>query len=116
MSQQRLNRLCSTLWITPDKMFRLVTAPLSVRLLSNTVVKPKPYFLNVRWSNSSSKSPITEKLENAFAVLWDTDGDGFISRKEFVEDIPNKFAATVGPPQETVDRLQALLSKLAKVS
>ena len=94
-------------------MFRLVTAPLSVRLLSNTVVKPK---LNVRWSNSSSKSPITEKHENAFAVGLDTDGDGFISRKEFVEDVPKRFAATVGPPQETVDRLQALLSKFAKVS
>ena len=99
-------------------MFRLVTstAPLSVRLLSNTVVKPKPYFLNVRWSNSSSKNPIIEKHENAFVVRWDTDGDGFISRKDFVEGVPKRFAATVGPPQETVDRLQAIFSKLTKVS
>ena len=96
-------------------MFRLVTAPLSVRLLSNIVTKPKPY-PNVRWSNFSSK--MTETYENAFAVLvvLDTDGDGFISRKEFVEDAPKRFAATVGPPQETVDRLQDIFSKLAKVS
>ena len=95
-------------------MFRLVTAPLSVRLLSNIVTKPKPYFLNVRWNNSSSKKDKT--YENTFTVVLDTDGDGFISRKEFVEDVPKRFAAIVGPPQETVDRLQDIFSKLAKVS
>ena len=95
-------------------MFRLVTAPLSVRLLSNIVVKPKPYFLNVRWNNSSSN--ITKNYENTFAVVLDTNGDGFISRKEFVEDLTQRFAAIVGPPQETVDQLHSLLSKMAKVS
>ena len=98
-------------------MFRLVTAPLSVRLLSNTVTKPKPYFLNVRLSNSDSNKTATDKShENAFMVTLDTNGDGFISRKELVEDFPKRFAAAVGPPQETVDRLRSLLSNLAKVS
>ena len=97
-------------------MFRLVTAPLSVRLLSNIVTKPKPHFLNVRCNSSSKPDYVTKTYEKTFTVGLDTDGDGFISRKEFVEDVPKRFAATVGPPQETVDRLQAIFSKLAKVS
>ena len=100
-------------------MFRLVTAPLSVRLLSNIVTKPKPYFLNVRLSNSDSSSKtdnIATNYKNTFVGILDTNGDGFISRKECVEDFSERFAAIVGPPQETVDRLQALCSKLAKVS
>ena len=102
-------------------MFRLVTAaPLSVRLLSNTVIKlkPKPYFLNVRLSNSDSSSKIdhlSKNYESAFIGVLDTNGDGFISREEF-EDLSKRFAATVGPPQETVDRLRSLLLKTAKVS
>ena len=85
-------------------MFRLATAPLSVRLSSNIMTKPKPYFLNVRLNNSSSKTDsITKSYENAFTATLDTDGDGFISRKELVEDVPKRFAAIVGPPQETVD-------------
>ena len=99
-------------------MFRLVTAPLSVRLLPNIVTKPKPYFLNVRWSNSSSKTDrISKNHQNAFIGIMDTNGDGFISTEDFVEGISKRFAATVGPPQEIVDRLQAVLSKTsAKVS
>ena len=101
-------------------MFRLVTAPLSVRLLSNTVTKPKPYFLNVRLSNSDSSSSkadnVSKSHKNVFIGILDTNGDGFISRKEFVEDFPKRFAAIVGPPQEIVDLLAACMAKKANVS
>ena len=103
-------------YITPHKMFRLATAPLSVRLLSNIVVKP--YFLNVNVRlNNSSDSPdsIYKSHLHAFVNILDTNGDGFISRKDFVEDLPKRFAAIVDPPQETIDRLQAVLSEMAKV-
>ena len=96
-------------------MFRLVTAPLSVRLLSNIVTKPKPHFLNVRCNSSSKMDNITNSHMDTFKLI-DANGDGFISRKEYVEDVPKRFAAIVGPPQEIVDRLQDIFSKLAKVS
>ena len=103
-------------------MFRLATVPpfsVSSRLLSNIVVKP--YFLNVnvRLNNSDSPSKsdsIYKSHLHAFVNILDTNGDGLISRKEIFEDVPRRFAATVGPPQETVDRFQANFSKMAKVS
>ena len=65
-------------------------------MLPNIVTKPKPYFLNVRWSNSSSKTDrISKNHQNLFASIMDTNGDGFISTEEFVEDIPKRFAAIV---------------------
>ena len=100
-------------------MFRLATAPLSVRMLSNIVVKP--YVLNVSVKLNSSDSPsktdsIFKSHLHAFVNILDTNRDGLISRKEYVEDVPKRFAAIVGPPQEIVDRLQAAFSEVVKVS
>ena len=69
------------------------------RLVIDTVVKSKLKLI-VRWIRSLSNSDFSSKIDNiynshqdTFVKLIDANGDGFISRKEYVEDLTRRFAA-----------------------